>query len=281
MLTLQFPENELISLYLQGKTLQDLADFYKIKTSKPIKRILLKNNINLRRKGTNRAKNKLKIDIDYFRTIDSHEKAYWLGIITSDGHVTKDGLKVSLISKDYVMIFNFKKAIGSEHKIMKENKFDKRTNKTYTSYTIQIGCKNFVENIVKLGVDYYKSYMCEFPNISEEYYSSYIRGLFDGDGSVCYFENKTKISLIATENILNFIQQYLITNFNFSKTKFSIVASKDDKNICKLYVNSCADITKFLSFIYEKSNDNSRLERKYNYYERLLDGSRPILMKRI
>lgn len=43
--------------------------------------------------------------------------------------------------------------------------FDKRTNKVYSSYMIQIGSKEFTSYIIKQGVTNRKSYHCEFPKI--------------------------------------------------------------------------------------------------------------------
>ena len=79
----------------------------------------------------------LALNIDYFKEINSPDKAYWLGYICADGCIKKSNNKVSLVSKDLEVIEGFKEAIGAEHAITKSENFDKRTNKTYRRYSIQ------------------------------------------------------------------------------------------------------------------------------------------------
>jgi len=102
-----------------------------------IRKILVENGFDIR-KQTSHRDNRHKLDLDFFKNIDSPEKAYWLGYLTADGYILPNGYKVTLASKDLEIIKRFKKSIQSEHPIGEYSYQDKRTQKTYTRYHIQI-----------------------------------------------------------------------------------------------------------------------------------------------
>lgn len=145
-------------------------------------RILKKYGIKYRKYRLNMSK--LSLKVNYFKEIDEPHKAYWLGYICADGCIQKDNNKLTLISKDVEFLEKFKKDVECEHKISKRNVFDKRTNKTYTSYMLQIGNELFVENIIKHGITHFKTDVLEMPEMDESYFSYFFAGMFDGDGCV-------------------------------------------------------------------------------------------------
>lgn len=260
---------EVINLYNSGKTLKELAQLFNCKSYGPVKLILKKQGIKLRKKGELRAKGKYSIDENYFSIIDSHEKSYWLGFIVADGCIQKssndcisyDKLSFTLNQDDNILLCRFKKHINCDHKISNSSVFDKRTQKYYHRSMLRIGCKTFVEKLINLGITSEKSTNCEFPQIPEELYSSFIRGLIDGDGWVS--DEKSKFSLIATTQILNFISKIFQKKFNWQPTVFQPITDKHNL-IMKMYVY--AQSPKILSWIYEYSTEETRLDRKYQSY---------------
>jgi len=76
-----------------------------------------------------------------------------------------------------------------------------------------------------------------FPNIEEQYYRHFIRGLFDGDGSVSVktCNNVVKINLISTIEIINFIQSYLLKNLDIKPLVINKV-TPNRKNVFKMYL---------------------------------------------
>jgi hypothetical protein len=237
------------------------------KTQGNISILLKKNNIIC--DNTNINLGKLSINIDYFKEINSNDKAYWLGYICADGYITNNSARLSLISKDLEVIEGFKNAIKSEHTISKINSFDKRTKKTYTSYSIIIGNRLFVRNLVNLGITNMKSDILEFPKIEEKYYSYFIAGLFDGDGSVSFYgknKNFLRMNLISTNEILTYIKKYLEKiNININSLE---KISKNKNNVFKIYLYK--DTYKFLNYIYNDNNFEYYLKRKYDIYKQYI-----------
>lgn len=247
------------------KSQKEIAEIYNW-TQSGIHRILKRNNVKLKNSRLNMSH--LALNINYFKEIDSQDKAYWLGYICADGNIAKNNNKITLFSKDLEVIENFKKAIGAEHAISKRDSLDKRTNKIYTGYSIQIGNELFVANLINLGVTSNKTDVLNFPNIEEKYYSYFIAGLFDGDGSVGFRNHgKLRVSLISTKEVLDFICRLLITmGINeLSRAKVSI----NKKNVWKMYLYK--DTNQFLNYIYGDKNFKYYLMRKYNIFK---NGSR-------
>jgi hypothetical protein len=218
----------------------------------------------------------LNLNIDYFKEINSNDKAYWLGYICADGNIKKSNNKVGLISKDLEVIKGFKEVIESSHSISKNSIFDGRTNKTYTGYSIQITNELFTKHLINLGVTSNKTNVLEFPNIDEEYYSYFIAGLFDGDGSVSWRgKNKSTLSitLISTNEILTFIKNYVLLKFNISP-KYYYRVTENKSNVWKMSL--CGDAHKFLDFIYSDKTFKYYLKRKYNKYLKNIENRKSI-----
>ena len=246
------------------KSQKEIGEIFNISQSQ-VGNILKKAGIKLPKSRLNMSK--LALDIDYFKTIDTPEKAYWLGFICADGCIYKNGGKLTIMVKDREICEKFKKSVKSDHKISDKEVYDKRTNKTYTESSIQITNTLFVSNIINLGVTSAKSSVLNFPNIEESYYSYFIAGLFDGDGSISFKTNgKVTCNLISTKEILDFIQEYLKNNFEISP-KSLIKVSENCDNVFKVYWQNDEDCLKFLNFIYQ-GNKEMYLTRKYERYER-------------
>ncbi len=260
-------EKEIIDLYKSGKSLSQIATYSK-SASLTIRKLLVRNGININSSHSfSRIQKKCHdLIIDYFKKIDSHEKAYWLGVIIADGTIQKDGYKTALTSKNKDLILKFKKAIKSGHPITKINSFDKRTNKTYTRFIIQINSKEFTSYIINLGITNKKSYICEFPKINEDFILSFLRGLFDGDGSFSIENKKSgRMSFTATKEILEFIHDFFIKKYDIEP--HPLYRTSEKVNVYRTYY--FADTRYILDLLYKESNETNRLNRKYKLYKKL------------
>jgi len=263
-------KNIVLELYNQNLSQHKIAEILKV-TQGRISKII--NEFGLKRDKSVLRLNKLNIDIDYFKNIDSNEKAYWLGFICADGNVNKNNNKMTLTSKDLEVIEKFKKSVKSDHQISYYEYIDKRTNKIYVRYTIQVCTKPFTTNIINLGITKDKTNKLLFPNIDEKYYSYFIAGMFDGDGTICNRRKNDQllISLISTMEIINFIQDYLNKNFNINETKTQRVTKNNEKNVHKMCLYNRRDVLEFLKFIYKPDMKEIYLQRKYRIYKNELE----------
>lgn len=251
-----------ICLLIQTTSQKNIAKKYCI--SQPAVSVILKRN-NIKHPGKYRLNSgKLKVDVDYFKEIDDKYKAYWLGYLTADGNINKGNNKCTLISKDYEVIDKFKKSISSDHKININRNLDNRTNSINVSYSIQITNQNFVNNLINIGVTNKKTDNMILPSMSDSLIPYFYAGLFDGDGSIGYRKagNKLRVSLIATKELLLYLQNILLNKFSVSETKLQKV-TKNKQNVWKMFLYK--DSLVFLQWIYS-DNDFIYLTRKYNIY---------------
>lgn len=151
-----------------------------------IKKILINNNISIRDNSFYRKKD---INECYFESIDTEEKAYILGFIYADGCITKGNtLKIGLSIKDISMLHIIKNKLCSDHNIgiyENNNGFHSEVNNQYC--VLSIANKAIYNTLVQCGLFERKSKTQTFPNSNIVGYSlirHFIRGYFDGDGSV-------------------------------------------------------------------------------------------------
>lgn len=136
--------------------------------------------------------NKYTFNDKFFNKIDSHESAYLLGFICGDGNIKNNVFTIAQSGEvEKEILLWFKDKINSNHFLYKR-KPKKSTHRI--SYVLSITSKKLVESLKNLGVSENKKYKLQYPNIiNEDYFKSFLRGYFDGDGCVgVYYEKKKK-----------------------------------------------------------------------------------------
>lgn len=124
------------------------------------------------------------INEDYFETIDTEAKAYFLGLIITDGciHSAKGRsplLAISLQEQDLYILERLKAELNINKKIT----FDGRG-----CAELQVYSKKMVADLRKYGIKERKSLCTILPqNIPSEFHQHLIRGILDGDGSISFY----------------------------------------------------------------------------------------------
>jgi hypothetical protein len=155
----------------------------------------------LKSSGRSNPNTKYKqLDDNYFNIIDTPMKAWILGWIASDGSLAKKNVCTISILKSDIKILN---AISSELKCGKpKDKGSLGSSKNEMS-TISINSKKIFHDLVRhLGLPgpCKKSAILKFPELKEDLKIYFIRGLFEGDGSISYHSkyNYFRISIAGT-----------------------------------------------------------------------------------
>ena len=139
-------------------------------------------------------------------------------------------------------------------------------------YLLRIGSHRLYDSLKKIGLFPNKSLTIRLPSISQDYFSSFLRGYLDGDGCV-YLEIKREsktikgLSVIFTSGSRLFLDD-LRKSVNFY--------CKIDK--LKVYIShrsfqlryKTKDSLRILSLIYLNKGDNLYLKRKYQIYQKYL-----------
>ena len=107
--------------------------------------------------------------------------AYVLGFWFADGYMRKEkSYRVIFSGKDRDILIQILQAIKSNHPISLDVK--------KSCYSISLCSKKLYQDLVKLGGMRCKSKVIDFPTIPKKFLPDFIRGYFDGDGSVFFVE---------------------------------------------------------------------------------------------
>lgn len=198
-------------------------------------------------------------DQHFFDRIDTEEKAYWLGFIYADGYVTKSVFGIKLQESDTDHLKKLKAALKSEHAIGHYiNKSGFGT--TYGPFKLcafSIDNKYLVDTLIKNGVVYNKSKILTFPSkdiVPDHLLHHFIRGYFDGDGSVYHTppHGYLSISMDGTEHflseVLKIFHEVSGTNAKLYDSKGTIKSLKvgGSKQVQAIYEYMYKDATVFL-----------------------------------
>jgi hypothetical protein len=243
--------------YLLGNSYKFLSEKYNVSTWS-IGNILIKQNIKSRIRNYD-------CNEDYFEKIDSNEKAYWLGLLYADGYVRKrkqcNGkhkqggvIGISLKNGDEYLIEKFIKDLNSNYKLKKSIK------DSFLSYKLEINSSKMADDLINLGCVPSKSLILLPPKLENEFISHFIRGYFDGDGSIGKYDGRLKFTLLGTKEVLTWIMSYFNDNGVITKPKIS-----KKNNIYVIQINSTSDIEIIKNILYNSSEDNFLIRKKEKF----------------
>lgn len=220
---------------------------------------------------------KYTFNYNYFNSIDSEYKAYWLGFLYADGSLSEERntLSISLAESDRQHLYKFAKSIDLDRPINKTSDTP-RTPNSQLIYKIEVTHNNIKEDLIKLGCMGNKTFKLKFPNttqVPEHLIRHFIRGYFDGDGSIWFHYSKKfpnmrptfSFGIVGTENIINHINKILI-ELNIHGL-VSIRHPERNNNIRQLTGGGNYCTEKFLDYIYKDTN--IYLDRKFILYSKL------------
>ena len=113
--------------------------------------------------------------------------AYAIGLIASDGNLSRDGRHISFKSAEEELVQKFKTALGLENKIGKSARGGEIVKKYFY---VGFGDIVFYKFLNEIGLTPAKSKTIKSVNIPDDFFADFLRGLFDGDGTVYSFWDK-------------------------------------------------------------------------------------------
>lgn len=201
-----------------------------------VNKVLIKNNIS----GIKKCRKKVEFNIDYFKNIDTQEKAYFLGFFHADGSVftsnqNKTTFAISIHKKDKEILeklmhvlnlpISFIEVISSKEQVMFRNSV-----KEFVNTLIDIKKTEVINRIPKYLIPHF------------------IRGIFDGDGTIYtkYGKGKYKYyyaGFIGYTSFLEWIKSF------FPGILFTI-RKTNSLGISRMVAYSKDDLLKFYEYLY-------------------------------
>lgn len=243
-------------------SIKELIEYSKLSPSTILK-IAKNNNLLLK------SAKKYVCNENYFEKIDNIEKAYWLGFLFADGYVRMHKgrsaelkLKLSINDKEHIKLF--RKTLESTHPIKDEENVTYNNGKksVTTCSFISVNSKKLVSDLYKNGCVNKKSFIIEFPNIDRKYYRHFIRGYFDGDGSIYVNNGRNDLSIVSASLIfLKRIQEILKNDINVTSKIYN------EQNYHRLKIFRKNDVLHIYKYMYNYSY--VFLERKKNKFKNI------------
>lgn len=258
---------EIIKYYLsQPMTMKQVEDKYKL--SHPTITKILKDVP----KYTKTKLNNPNMREHFFQDINEEAKAYFLGLLISDGNVFKDNtgrqasISITLHLKDEYMLEKFKEVLQVNTSVG----YDGRG-----CGQIAVRSNIMAEDLAKYGVVPRKSYSTYLPKISYEMMPHLIRGIFDGDGSIMAKSSLNNdghsrflhsISFCGTHKLMEDISNYSFEYLNLKQKP--LVYDYKDRQLSELKIQNIEDMQTFGDWMYNHST--IYLNRKKAIYDNFL-----------
>lgn len=203
-----------------------------------------------------------------FESIETEEQAYIAGLLFADGYVSHMQIGLRLKKSDENLVRKIRDYFSSEITLQEDN--------TSFSFVISsdVACKNLkILGKVKTGEPIH------IPQMNRSLIRHFIRGYFDGDGTIFVCNDNTKrfktnICCVTTE-ILEEFQKVLQTEdihctINKENRKGKTMKVLDRTCVCsldmyRLFIRKKDSIEKFYHYLYD--NCNIYMERKRKVFE--------------
>jgi hypothetical protein len=116
--------------------------------------------------------------------------AYVIGLITTDGCLSKDGRHIVLVSKDIDQLVNFAKILKLGSKICNHTG---SYNSKGKYFHITCSSVKFYKFLISIGLTPNKTKTLGPVNIPDRYFIDFLRGHLDGDGTILTYIDKYNI----------------------------------------------------------------------------------------
>ena len=262
---------DIITRYQNGESNCKLRKNYKLQFE-DIRNLLIENGVTPRTHRESRLT--YHWNENYFNQIDTSDKAYWLGFIYADGFITKktNGNPVfGLTLAEREPLDKLNQCLESNKPIGYYKKKGSYSEDSY-EYKLAFHSTQMVADLEKWGCIENKTFKLRFPDfLSEDLIPHFIRGYFDGDGSV--FIHKQKVNNIEYWNlgvdfsgIYSFLKE-IQKKLNLEKCLYKDVRKQTDCYQLKLLSNiRCLQL---YHYMYHNAG-NMCLSRKRKKFENFI-----------
>jgi len=111
--------------------------------------------------------------------------AYVVGLLVTDGNLSKDGRHITMRSSDRQLLDTFKDCLNIQNKI--------GFTKNQRGLRVQFSDVQFFRWLLKVGLFPAKSYTIGKIKIPDKFFRDFVRGHLDGDGSILVYVDKYNV----------------------------------------------------------------------------------------
>lgn len=213
---------------------------------------------------------------NYFEKIDTASKAYWLGFIAADGSISKKthGQNTfSLAIHEIEPLEALKKDLETDKPIyIQDNSKYQNKYSNKIGYRLTMVSNKMVSDLERHGIVEQKTFKLKLPKLKEHLYSHFIRGYFDGDGSVFYTKARGKIDEVLAVSICgtNSFLTELCSKLNVN-TKLIYKDRRKETDCWNLKLYNQTKALPFYHYIYRNIRHSFYLKRKKDKFDKYIN----------
>ena len=199
--------------------------------------------------------------------------AYILGLIFTDGNIFYNKSvqntnyvqgTLSFGQKDLELVTKFSNLIGYDEKIQfRKERFDSNIARS-DLYVIIINSNDLMHQLEQLNITVSKSMEMKFPIIPKEYLRHFIRGCWDGDGTVYMENNRIRASYVSGS--LSFIESLMGNLEDLGLSKRKLYEHNHSKSYYFRYVSD-DDCLKLYNLFYSNVSPEQFYSKKYQIFK--------------
>ena len=220
-------------------------------------------------KSASELKRKYPIVEDFFDDINTEEKAYILGLLYADGYndTNRNSVSLGLKETDREILDKITVLIQPTKPLQYINTQNNGFKNSQNQYRLVMESRKISQRLIELGCGKAKTHNLVFPTgtqVPKYLQRHFIRGYFDGDGSVSGDKQK-QLSFVGTIDFLLHLQQILIEELGFSKTKLDQRHKEREDEIRSLRYCGINQCITFRDWLYKDAT--ICMERKKNIFD--------------
>ena len=255
-------------------TIPKISNYLNI-SARAVARVLKDNNVDTAKL------NRYTLNEDYFKDIDTEEKAYILGLLFADGFVGDEkhnNIVIQLHKDDKYMLQNIANAIDFTGEIRETKSSGGFSKNGKTNFSLNFSSKTMAKHLRDYGIVVKRSEtMTTLPNVPSHLINHFIRGYFDGDGTI------SKSIKTSYHELSSGIKKYEYSNYTFSiigtrsflecivkemgLTKYQFKNSKNE-NMVYLESRAKSEMPKIYDYLYKDST--IKLQRKFDKFNEIM-----------
>ena len=203
---------------------------------------------------------------DNFFSNWSNEMAYVLGFIYTDGTLSKSIPRVKIGQKEPEILYKIRTLMDCNAKIYFSSAKMYRTGIAGEIFSLCIYNERIYKDLCKYGLTPNKSLNIRFPDMPKEHIRHFIRGCWDGDGSV-YIDKSETIRAKFISGSFDFIEGIVdaLTEVGFEQRKIFTLKRKNPLYYFQILENECI---KFFHYLYDNVTSEQYLERKHEVFRK-------------
>lgn len=206
---------------------------------------------------------KYSVNDDYFKT-QSHNMAYILGFLAADGNIAKKENQINLALAEFDK--EILEKINQEIENTRPIKIYDRHDGHQLTAKLQVFSSTMKKDLAHYNIVPAKTFILTPPELlAREYIISYIRGFFDGDGSI-YYAGTTFTWRVgsASKKILEWMRSFLAEEYGIVNNKLYYSKLANGTDFYYLQYTGQAKMEKLYKALYVPNS--LRLQRKYDFF---------------